>query len=407
VSRWLSWGLFGLTVALVPVALALGIAGELRGLELPLDRESMLALSTVACGTALLYGTVGLLIARGEPGNAIGWIFLGSAATLAAMAVAYGYADLALYGGEGWPAGVWLGWFANWAFIPAVFMAPCFVAQLFPTGKPLPGRWRWVLGASLAFAVFGVASAALEPGPIDPYPDYENPAALPGGGGDATNTADSLSEQVAAPLFFLASLLALVVRYRRSRGVERQQMKWLTFAIAVLVFAFVVSFAAGPAIGQGLVADALFLIGVAGLVFLPVAVAIAIRRYRLYEIDRVISRTLVYGALSLILGAAYAGLVLAGQAVFSSFAGGSNLAIAGSTLVVAALFFPARSRLQRLVERRFYRRRYDAQRTLETFGSRLRQETELETLTAELRTVVAETMQPSGVSLWLRREPTP
>ena len=136
---------------------------------------------------------------------------------------------------------------------------------------------------------------------------------------------------------------------------------------------------------------------------LPIATAIAILRYRLYEIDRIISRTLVYGALTLILGAAYVGLVLAGQALFSSFAGGSNLAIAASTLVVAALFLPVRSRVQRFVDRRFYRSRYDAQRTLEAFGGRLREQVELERLATELHGVVSETMQPKHVSLWLRR----
>jgi hypothetical protein len=125
-------------------------------------------------------------------------------------------------------------------------------------------------------------------------------------------------------------------------------------------------------------------------------------RYRLYEVDRVISRTLVYGALTVILGAAYAGLVLAGQALFSSFAGGSNLAVAVSTLVVAALFLPLRSRVQRFVDRRFYRRRYDAQRTLEEFGARLREQVDLETLQSDLRTVVHDTMQPAHATLWVR-----
>jgi hypothetical protein len=139
------------------------------------------------------------------------------------------------------------------------------------------------------------------------------------------------------------------------------------------------------------------------LAVLPAATAIAMFKYRLYEIDRVISRTLVYGVLTVILGAAYAGLVLAGQALFSSFAGGSNLAIAGSTLVVAGLFLPLRGRVQLVVDRRFYRRRYDAQRTLEAFGARLRQEIDLQSLSLELRGVVDQTMQPAHLSLWLRR----
>ena len=406
-SRVAAWSLAGLTATLVPVALALGVLGERSALELPADRESMLVLSAIACAAAVLFSAVGFLIARREPGNAIGWIFLGSGAMLATMAAAYGYADLALYGDEGLPGGVWAGWVANWTFIPPVFIAPCFVAQLFPTGRPLSRRWRVVLIVSIVFAVQAVVESALDPGKLDPYPDHTNPAAPPDPAGSVVSALNAAGENVGAPLFLLLSLAALVLRFRRSYGVERQQMKWLAFAASVLVLAFAVTFAAAPVLGDGLLSDVLFLAGIAGLVFMPVAVAVAILRYRLYEIDRVISRTLVYGSLTVVLGAAYAGLVLAGQAVFSSFAGGSDLAIAVSTLVVAALFLPLRGRVQRLVDRRFYRRRYDAQRTLEAFGARLREEVDLDALAAELGAVVTETMQPAHVSVWRRSEALP
>ena len=138
------------------------------------------------------------------------------------------------------------------------------------------------------------------------------------------------------------------------------------------------------------------------MVQFPLAVGIALFKYRLYDIDRLINRTLVYLALTVVLGASYIGLVLGGQALFSSFAGGSNLAIAASTLVVAALFLPVRSQVQGFVDRRFYRRRYDAQRTLESFGSRLREQVDLPTLQRELRGAVDETMKPAHVSVWLR-----
>jgi hypothetical protein len=168
----------------------------------------------------------------------------------------------------------------------------------------------------------------------------------------------------------------------------------MTYGVVVWVVAIPLSLLA-----PGDLADFFFAVTIS---ILPVATAIAMFKYRLYEIDRVISRTLVYAALTVILGAAYVGLVLVGQAVFSSFAGGSNLAIASSTLVVAALFLPVRGRVQRFVDRRFYRRRYDAQRTLEVFGARLREEVDLATLSSELRSAVQETMQPAHVSLWLR-----
>jgi hypothetical protein len=189
--------------------------------------------------------------------------------------------------------------------------------------------------------------------------------------------------------------IGLLLRFRRSLGEEREQFKWLAASAGLLVA--ILPFSA--AFNYSGIADKAF--GIA-LIALPISVGIAVLRYRLYEIDRIISRALVYGSLTAVLGAAYVGLVLVGQWLFSSFAGGSDLAIAVSTLVVAALFLPLRSRLQGLVDRRFYRSRYDAQRTLESFGARVREEVDLEALSVDLRGVVAETVRPVHVSLWLR-----
>jgi hypothetical protein len=194
----------------------------------------------------------------------------------------------------------------------------------------------------------------------------------------------------------------VVVRFRRSRGDERQQLKWMLVAVALLVCQ-VLLVEALPGELPDAIANAGFALAVAAI---PVAAGIAMLKYRLYDVDVVIRKTLVYGSLTVLLGLAYVALVLAAQAVFSSFAGGSDLAIAVSTLVVAAFFLPVRSRVQRLVDRRFYRRRYDAQRTLAAFGARLREQTELDALSADVRTVVVETMQPAHVTLWVREAPS-
>jgi hypothetical protein len=241
-----------------------------------------------------------------------------------------------------------------------------------------------------------VALWMMRPGPMnDPgelaYPDNPIGVSALGGIYDALDTVGAFL----LVCFLAISSASAVVRFRGARGDEKQQLKWMTYGVAVWIVWVPLSL-----LLKGDLGDVFFALTLA---VLPAATAIAMFKYRLYEIDRVISRTLVYGVLTVILGAAYAGLVLAGQALFSSFAGGSNLAIAGSTLVVAGLFLPLRGRVQLVVDRRFYRRRYDAQRTLEAFGTRLRQEIDLQSLSLELRGVVDETMQPAHLSLWLRR----
>jgi hypothetical protein len=396
VSRRAAWLLFGIAVALAPVGLVLGVVGESRGLDLPAGRGSELFVEIVASIAAILFAAVGLLIARKEPANPIGWIFLASSAMLAMVAVAMGYADLALYGGEGSVGANWAAWLASWLII-SVFVAPCLIAQLFPDGRALPGRWRYVLRLSLLLAAYLALGPALGPGRLGSYPTVDNPAGLPGIAGDLIVDA---TWGAAILLLFGLSLGSVVVRFRRSRGIERQQLTWLALAGGLAIVGLLLGLFLEDL--DNWISKVFIGFAFAGVVLMPVAVAIAILRYRLYDIDRIVSRTLVYAALTVVLGAAYVGLVLAGQALFSSFAGGSNLAIAGSTLVVAALFLPVRGRVQRFVDRRFYRRRYDAQRTLEAFGARLRQQVGLDTLPEELRGVVEETMQPTHVTLWLR-----
>jgi MFS family permease len=282
-------------------------------------------------------------------------------------------------------------WLANWAWVPAVVLVLVFVPLLFPSGRPPSPRWRLVAWAAAVGGVLLATGTAFRAGPLKNYDWVDNPLGagwMPG-----------WPSTVGLALWLLASLAAIVsvaVRYRRSHGVEREQLKWFAAAAALLVVSFVLAATLTPVLGsdgdwQGSFI-AVALLGVA------VAVAIAILRHRLYDIDVVINRALVYGGLTATLGATYLGLVLLiGLAV-----GQSGFAVAVSTLVVAALFGPARARIQGAVDRRFYRRKYDAQRTLEAFAARLRDEVALEALDAELRGVVSSTMQPAHVSLWLR-----
>jgi hypothetical protein len=270
---------------------------------------------------------------------------------------------------------------------------------LFPTGRLPSPRWRPVLWAGLGLAAFGALAAAVGPRRLDfgEHGGLHNPLALGGAAGDLVRAANPIAE-FGFSCAVLCALTSVFVRLRRSSGVERQQLKWIAY-----VFGVMLSGLAAAAIGEVIGWDPLGNVGwsffLAGVVFgMPLAIAIAILRHHLYDIDVVIRRTLVYGALTVTLAAAYLGSVLlVGLAV-----GRSGFATAVSTLAVAALFRPARGRIQGAVDRRFYRRRYDATRTLEEFGAHLRDELDLEAVAADVRRVVRETVQPAHVSLWLR-----
>jgi hypothetical protein len=391
---WLAWGLFAAAIgfhlaAAILVALGIGVGS-------PADEE-LTAGSLGFLVAFYVYPLVGLVIAQRRPENAIGWVFLGTGLTLALSNLAASYADYALFVDPGsLPTGVWAAWAVSW-LDPLFFVGLLLLLLLFPTGRPASPRWRpafWALGLGAGLTIL---TSAVRPGAIfkDSLP-VQNPVGVESIGGLLG------AIEVLSTLLFLgagvAAVIGLVLRFRRARGVERLQFRWFAAAGCLLLASFLTLFLGLLGLPAA-VSESLIGLGVTAV---ALAVGAAILRYRLYEIDRIISRTLVYASLTMILGAAYVGLVLVGQALFSSFAGGSDLAIAASTLIVAALFLPVRSGVQRFVDRRFYRRRYDAQRTLEAFGGRLREQVDLETLQGELRSVVQTTMQPTHASVWLR-----
>jgi hypothetical protein len=342
---------------------------------------------------AVVFSGVGVLVASRHPGNATGWLFLGVGVATGLGTLAGSYADAWVAGRyDGWR---WLGelaaWYGTLSWIPFILVPCTFVLLLFPDGHLLSPRWRWVAWCAGA-AIAGVfITSGLRAGPLEDQPTVDNPF------GVETALIEPLTglSVLLLAIGMAGSAASAVVRFHRAQGERRQQMKWLALAGTVVAVTVPVSVVGSDTLWDDTVVNIACMVAVLGL---PIAAGIAILRHRLYDIDVVINRTLVYGALTATLGAAYLVLVL----LISLAVGRSGLAVAVSTLAVAALFGPARARIQAGVDRRFYRRRYDATRTLEAFGGRLRDELDLEALADDLRGVVVDTVQPAHVSLWLR-----
>jgi hypothetical protein len=351
--------------------------------------------------SSLAFGTVGALVVARVPGNPIGGVFCLLGVMVGLGDLTYQYADYALFVPPSLPAGEAAAWVQNLG-LPPGFGLLAVALLLFPDGRLPSRRWRPALGLALVGVMLIVVGYAFRPGPLDPpFETVSNPLGI-AGAYELTDAASGFGWMFMGLSVALAAA-ALVVRLRRSTGYERQQLKWIAFAAAVTgvaVVADVVSFFVSLE-GDGVSQLRILLLGIGFFAF-PLAAGMAILRYRLYDIDVVINRTLVYGALTATLAAAYLGCVLLLQLLLGGITGDSSLAVAGSTLAVAALFRPARRRIQELVDRRFYRRKYDAAQTLERFGEQLRDEVDLGALTAELRSVVTETMQPAHLSVWLR-----
>jgi hypothetical protein len=360
-------------------------------------------LSTQSPGNALgalTFPVVGALIIWNRSDNRIGWLLCGAGIFDGVEAFATGFQLLeAVKGNATQPLVVWLTWVQSWAWIPAFGSRITLLPLLYPNGQLLSPRWGPVAWMSAGWMTLFFAAVAFNRATFGPSLGAANPAGIPGAE-DALLVIGLVALGLMA-VTWVASVLSLVVRYRRSGSLERQQIRWLIFSVVVLL-------ATQPFVSfvQPLVSDDVRFVLV-GVVFLalagvPVSIGLAILRYRLYEIDLIIRRTLVYGALTVGLALVYWGSVVLLQQLLRPLTQGSDLAIVGSTLAVAALFQPLRHRIQKTVDRRFYRQRYDAVRTLEDFSTRLREQIELDSLGAELLAVVGQTMQPQRLSLWLR-----
>jgi len=343
---------------------------------------------------AVSAATVGAVLASRRPRHPVGWLLLGLGLTLSAGDLLYVYVRYGLVArpgslpAAGYLAGLSLGTIAVW------LAGAGFVLLLTPTGSLPSARWRWWARVAAAAPVVFLLGSVVEPAPLRPeYPTVANPLAVPTAWAGPLRGVTGVALIVTLVGVPIAAW-SLVVRFRRARGIERQQLRWLALAAALAPLAVLVA-----VMVYGPVSNV-----VAGLYLAlpPLATGAAILRYRLYDLDRIVSRTLAYGLLTVLLGLGYAAVVLGLGRLLPQ---DSSLVVAGATLAVAGVFQPARHRIQQVVDRRFNRRRYDAANTIAAFSARLREEIDLDTLTAELLAVVDQTMQPTRASLWLRRSP--
>ncbi|MBA2344144.1 MAG: hypothetical protein H0V83_03570 [Rubrobacter sp.] len=400
-ASWLAWSLCAIPLVLTALSLLLLV------LNLSHPNTHIYAPWLDNTLTAMSYAPVGALIASRHPANPVGWLLCLFGLVISISHFGAEYAIYALLAQpNSLPAGEAMAWIVSW-MLSVINGVTVFLLLLFPTGR-LPGRrWRWLAWLTVAFVVVGVISSAFASeallGVLGPI---RNPLGIEGFSG-----VYKVVLYIAFPLLSVAAAFTLFVRLRRSRGVERQQVKWFAYAAAANVTGIILAYVIPGVMDTPLWFERLgFAFNIATVPAIPVAIGIAILRHRLYDIDLIINRTLVYGALTATLALIYFGGVTATQAIPQTFTGQEDLpqlAIVASTLLIAALFNPLRRRIQDFIDQRFYRQKYDAARTLEEFGARLRDETDLEELADDMISVVLDTVRPEHASLWLRSKDQP
>jgi hypothetical protein len=411
-AAWLAWSLAGLTLAMFVAIIPLWFLA--RGAQVPNSWGADLSVGSLLGGALFLaFPLVGALIASRRPKNAVGWLCLaiGLLWTLGGMLDYYSYYGAATPGSVPFP--IAMAGISNWVWVPGVGLLGTYVLLLFPDGRLPSRRWRplaWLSGAVILLLSVGVM---LAPGRLENLEGVRNPFGIEGA---HWLTVGAYAVLPLLPLCMLASALSLVLRYRRSGGEERQQIKWIAFAASVVVVVYVIAMIASfvfPAeswttAGSVWWLNLLTYVVLSSFTIVPIAVGLAVLKYRLYEIDIIINRSLVYGSLTAMLVGLYLGGVVVLQRLFVLLTGQrSTLAIVVSTLVIAALFSPLRRTTQSFIDRRFYRKKYDARKTLEAFSAKLRDKTDLDALSDDLAGVVRETMQPAHVALWLRPDAVP
>jgi hypothetical protein len=422
-AAWLAWSLCAVCVVLIALGLLLDfVTDEPVSPDVPAEILAGPALAVLSAVQSLAYLTVGALIASRLPTNPIGWIFCGVGLLFETRRLTTAYANYALLENPAFPGGEYVAWFSKWVGDVGLALVGVFLMLLFPEGRLLSRRWRIVVWAALCGSVLLALVSAFSPEPLRGTLYYvDNPFGVVGviGGRFTTYELFAASRVLGMALLAtstLAALISLIVRLHRARGDERQQIKWFLLAavpaavcvslvlIQNMVYNYTTEFLGNSVylLPWPLLIGALY-VAVSALLVVPVFAYIAILKYRLYDIDVIINRTLVYGSLTATLVALYIGGITVLQRVFVFLTGQrSTLAVVASTLLIAALFNPLRRRIQSFIDRRFYRKKYDTRKTLEAFSATLRDETDLEALRENLVGVVRETMQPGHVSLWLR-----